>query len=41
MDIEFTTLEKPNITKLENAYGKSLASIINSIKKINILQLLD
>ena len=41
IDIELTTLEKPSITKLENAYGTSLASIIKSIKKINILQLLD
>jgi alpha-1,2-mannosyltransferase len=41
IDIELTTLEKPNITKLENAYGKGIASIIKSIKKVNILRLLD
>ena len=41
IDIELTTLEKPNITKLENAYGKGIASIIKSIKKINILRVLD
>lgn len=41
IDIELTTLEKPNITKLENAYGKGIASVIKSIKKVNILRLLD
>jgi glycosyltransferase involved in cell wall biosynthesis len=41
IDIELTTLEKPNIRKLENAYGKGIASIIKSIKKVNILRLLD
>ena len=41
IDIELTTLEKPNITKSENAYGKGIASIIKSIKKVNILRLLD
>jgi glycosyltransferase involved in cell wall biosynthesis len=41
IDIGLTTLEKPNITKLENAYGKGIASIMKSIKKVNILRLLD
>src|SRR5919107_3947311 len=41
IDIELTTLEKPNITKLENAYDKGIASVIKSIKKVNILRLLD
>ena len=41
IDIELTTLEKPNITKLENAYGKVISSIVKNIKKINILQSLD
>jgi glycosyltransferase involved in cell wall biosynthesis len=41
IDIEFTTLEEPNVTKLENAYGKDLASIIASAKKINVLSVFD
>ena len=41
IDIELTTLEKPNTTKLENAYGKSIASVIKNIKKVNILKLLE
>ena len=40
IDIELTTLEKPNASKLENAYGTSIASVIDKIK-VNILQLLD
>ena len=41
IDIDLTTLEKPNTTKLENAYGKSIASVIKNIKKVNILKLLE
>ena len=31
IEVEFTTLGIPNITKLENAYGKDLSSVINKI----------
>lgn len=41
IDIYLTTLEKPIISKLENAYGKDIASVIRKIKKINVLQMLD
>ena len=41
VDIELTTLEEPKITKLENAYGKDLASIIKNIKKVNVLSVFD
>ena len=41
IDVELTTLEEPNVTKLENAYGKDLASIINGIKKVNVLSMFD
>lgn len=41
IDIDLTTLEKPNTTKLENAYGKSIASVIKNIKKVNILKILE
>jgi glycosyltransferase involved in cell wall biosynthesis len=37
IDIELTTLQKPDIIRLENAFGKRLASVIENIKKINIL----
>jgi glycosyltransferase involved in cell wall biosynthesis len=38
IDIELTTLEMPDITKIENSFGKDLASVINKIKKIHILK---
>jgi glycosyltransferase involved in cell wall biosynthesis len=41
VDVELTTLEEPNVTKLENAYGKDLASIVTSIKKVNVLSMFD
>ncbi len=41
IDIDLTTLEGPNTTKLENAYGKDLASVIKRIKKTNVLQMFD
>jgi glycosyltransferase involved in cell wall biosynthesis len=37
INIELTTLQKPDITRLENAFGKRIASVIENIKKINIL----
>ena len=41
IDIGFTTLEKPNTTELENAYGKDLAFVINRLKKTNVLRIFD
>jgi hypothetical protein len=40
-DIDLTTLDRPDITKLENAYGKDIASTIKSVKKINVLRIFD
>ena len=37
IDIELTTLQKPDIRRLENAFGKRIASVIENIKKVNIL----
>ena len=33
IDVEPTTLEVPDITKLENVYGKKIASVVKNIKK--------
>ena len=41
IDIYLTTLEKPNILRLENAYGKDIASVLGDLKKINVLPMLD
>ena len=41
IEIELTTLENPNISKLENAFGKDLASVMKQLRKINVLQMFD
>ena len=41
VSFDFTTYVKPNITKLENAYGSKIASIIRKSEKINILESLE
>ena len=41
IEFDFTTLEQPNVAKLENAFGKSIASVIKNIRRINILKLLE
>ena len=41
IDVCLTTLEKPNLSKLENAYGKDIVSVIKNTKKINVLQMLN
>lgn len=40
-DIDLTMLEVPDITKLENAFGSSLASVIKNTGRIHVLQMLD
>lgn len=41
MNFDITTCVQPNMTKLENAYGRKIASIINKAEKINILESLE
>jgi len=41
IDIYLTTLEKPNILRLENAYGKDIVSVLRNIKEINVLGILN
>jgi glycosyltransferase involved in cell wall biosynthesis len=41
VNFDFTTYIQPNITKLENAYGSKIASIIKKSEKINILESLE
>ncbi|MDQ3835545.1 MAG: glycosyltransferase, partial [Thermoproteota archaeon] len=41
MYFDFTTCVPPNMTKLENAYGNKVASIIKKAGKINILESLE
>jgi glycosyltransferase involved in cell wall biosynthesis len=41
VNFDFTTYVRPNIKKLENAYGSKIASIIKKAEKINILKSLE
>ncbi|HEX5186970.1 MAG TPA: glycosyltransferase [Nitrososphaeraceae archaeon] len=41
IDFDLTTLKSPDILKLENSYGKKLVSVMKSINKINIINLLE
>ena len=39
IDVDLTTLENPDLCKLENAFGKDLTSIMKQVRKINVLQM--
>src|SRR6476661_2197740 len=41
IDFDLTTLKTPNITKLENTYGKNLVSVMEKINKINIINIME
>jgi alpha-1,2-mannosyltransferase len=41
VNFDLTTSVKPNMIKLENAYGNKIASIVNKLEKVNILESLD
>ena len=41
LNFDLTTCTQPNITKLENAYGSKIASIVRKAEKINILKSLE
>jgi glycosyltransferase involved in cell wall biosynthesis len=41
VNFDLTTSVKPDITKLENAYGTKIASIVDKLEKVNILESLD
>jgi glycosyltransferase involved in cell wall biosynthesis len=41
IEVDLTTLENPNLSKLENAFGKDLTSIMKQIRKLNVLQMFD
>jgi glycosyltransferase involved in cell wall biosynthesis len=41
IDFDLTTLKSPDVTKLENSYGKNLVSVMESINKINVINLIE
>ena len=41
IDFDLTTLKSPDISRLENAYGKNLVSIMKNIRKINLIDIIE
>jgi len=41
IDFDLTTLKSPNITKLENTYGKNLVWVMEEVKQINIINIME
>jgi glycosyltransferase involved in cell wall biosynthesis len=41
IDFDLTTLTYPDIPKLENSYGKNLVSVMKSINKINVINIME
>ena len=41
INFDLTTLKSPNIPKLENSYGKNLVSVMKSIHKINVINIME
>jgi glycosyltransferase involved in cell wall biosynthesis len=41
VDFDLTTFRSPDLSKLENAFGKTLASVMKSIKKVKIVNILE
>ena len=41
IDFDLTTLVSPNMPKLENRYGKNIVSVINKMKKLNIINIFE
>jgi glycosyltransferase involved in cell wall biosynthesis len=41
IDFDLTTFERPNMFKIDTAYGRSVASVIQRIRKVNVLRSLE
>jgi glycosyltransferase involved in cell wall biosynthesis len=41
IDFDLTTLTYPDIPKLENSYGKNLVTVMKSINKINVINIME
>ena len=41
IDFDLTTLTSPDMSKLENSYGKILVSVMKSINKINVINIME
>ena len=41
IDFDLTTLKSPNMSKLENSFGKNLVSVLKKADKINVISILE
>jgi glycosyltransferase involved in cell wall biosynthesis len=41
INFDLTTLKSPDMSKLENSYGKNLVSVMKSINKINVINIME
>ena len=41
LDLDITTYTQPDLSKLENAYGKSLTSVMRKVRKVNVVSSFD
>ena len=41
IDFDLTTFKSPDISRLENAYGKNLVSVMRNIRKINLIDIIE
>lgn len=41
IDFDLTTLKSPDMSKLENSYGKNLVSVMKRIHKINVINIME
>jgi glycosyltransferase involved in cell wall biosynthesis len=41
IDFDLTTLRSPDISRLENAYGKTLVSVMKNVRKINVIDIIE
>jgi glycosyltransferase involved in cell wall biosynthesis len=41
IDFDLTTLKSPDVSKLENSYGKNLVSVMKSAIKINVIKIVE
>jgi glycosyltransferase involved in cell wall biosynthesis len=41
IDFDLTTLKSPDVSRLENAYGKNLVSVMKNIEKVNVIDIIE
>ncbi|HZA62797.1 MAG TPA: hypothetical protein VE573_08005, partial [Nitrososphaeraceae archaeon] len=41
IDFDLTTLKSPDVSKLENSYGKNLVSVMKTVNKINVINIVE